>query len=412
MARFLDVYLYSNRVGQLVQDDHGQMQFEYAEDWLSNRSAVALSNSLPLRPKLFTRNECRGYFAGILPEEEKRDVIARNLGISARNDFSLLERIGGECAGAVTFVPEGQSLPRAEGHYRSLTDSDLAATLRALPSRPLMAGDDGMRLSLAGAQDKIAVCLEDGRISVPLDSAPSTHIIKPAVGRFEGIVFNEAFCMGLASKMRISAAAVRVEQVEGIDYLLIERYDRVHDKQGKIRRLHQEDFCQALGISPEQKYQNEGGPTLGQCIELVRKVSSVPVIDLQRLLDIVIFNFLIGNNDAHGKNFSLLYNGQTTRLAPLYDAVSTAYYPDLSRKMAMKIGGEQEFAKVFPYNFDKLADEAGIGKALLKARVTEVAKLMIGTIVSMDLKHPVGQELSALITPRCHTVLKRFGTGG
>ncbi|MDB2614187.1 type II toxin-antitoxin system HipA family toxin [Chlamydiales bacterium] len=408
MARFLDVYLYRERVGLLIQDDHGQMLFDYAESWLASPNARPLSNSLPLRAERFKRNECRGFFAGILPEEDKRETIARNLGVSARNDFSLLEQIGGECAGAVSFMPAGESLPQPNGHYRILTDKDLAAVLEALPRRPLMAGEEGIRLSLAGAQDKIAVRLENGKISVPLDSAPSTHIIKPAIECFEGIVFNEAFCMQLAKEIRIPSAVTSIQQAQGIDYLLIERYDRIHDDKGNIHRLHQEDFCQALGIVPELKYQSEGGPSLRQCVDLLRTVSSVPVIDLQRLLDMVIFNFLIGNNDAHGKNFSLLYRHESTRLTPLYDALSTVYYPDLSKKMAMKVGGEFEFENIFPRHIEKFAEEVGFGKALLKARLRELAELITETLGHMDVRHPVAYGLSALIIQRCHTVMERF----
>lgn len=408
MARFLDVYLHSQRVGQLMQDDHGQMRFQYAESWLASPGATPLSQSLPLRIEPFNRNECRGFFAGILPEGDKRETIARNLGVSAHNDFSLLDKIGGECAGAISFVSAGKTPTWANGHYRELTDEDLAVTLQALPRRPLMAGEDGVRLSLAGAQDKIAVRVEDGRVSVPLDNAPSTHIIKPAVEHFQGIVFNEAFCMQLANEIHLPVAVTCIQQVKGIDYLLIERYDRVHDNQGNIHRLHQEDFCQALGIVPELKYQSEGGPSLNQCIGLLRKVSSMPVIDLQRFMDMVIFNLLIGNNDAHGKNFSLLYHGESARLTPLYDSVSTVYYPDLTQRMAMKIGGEYAFDQIFPRHFEKLAEDVGFSKALLKTRLIEMAELIPKALQRMDTSHSVAVVLNALIKQRCEIMAERF----
>lgn len=408
MARTLDVYLHHDLVGKLIQDDHGQMVFDYAASWLEHPGAVPLSHSLPLRTERFSRNECRGFFAGILPEESKRDIIARNLGISARNDFAMLERIGGECAGAVTFLPEGEALPPPDHHYRTLTDKQLAGILHELPRRPLMAGEEGIRLSLAGAQDKIAVHVADGKISVPLGGAPSTHILKPAIERFEGLVFNEAYCMQLAAA-EIPAAGVGIHQVEGIDYLLVERYDRTHDEAGNVRRLHQEDFCQALGIVSETKYQSEGGPGLKDCFGLLRAVSAMPVIDLQRLLDAVIFNFLIGNNDAHGKNFSLLYHAGGVRLAPLYDVLSTAYYPELARKMAMKIGGEYEADTIFPRHFETLAEEAALSKALVKSRVPELAGLVLAALDKAKINHPVADKLAGLITQRCRAVLERFG---
>jgi serine/threonine-protein kinase HipA len=408
MDRILDVYLHNDLAGHLIQDPGGQMVFEYVETWLNKPGATALSQSLPLRQKRFNRNECRGFFAGILPEESKREIIARNLGISARNDYAMLEQIGGECAGAVTFVPAGQPLPERNYSYRKLSTEELAGILRELPRHPLLAGEDGIRLSLAGAQDKIAVRIEGADIYLPLGGAPSTHILKPAVERFEGVVFNEALCLKLASAAGLPTATVEIRHDEGIDYLLVERYDRVHrESSGKpvVERLHQEDFCQAQGIVSEMKYQKEGGPSLKQCFALLREVSGTPVVDLARLLDAVIFNYLIGNNDAHGKNFSLLYHGIGTndpeiRLAPLYDLVSTIYYPELSRNMAMKIGGEYSSEKVMPKNFEKLAEEARLGKPLVSSRVRELADKVIATLPKVEIAHPVAEKVAALIRQR------------
>jgi serine/threonine-protein kinase HipA len=166
---------------------------------------------LPLRKERFSRNECRGYFGGILPEESKREIIARNLGISARNDYAMLEQIGGECAGAVTFVPTGEPLPENDYRYRTLSSEELAAVLRELPKRPLLAGEEGIRLSLAGAQDKVAVRVDCGEISLPLGGAPSTHILKPGGERFEGVVANEALCMKLAAAIGIPTAKVSMQ---------------------------------------------------------------------------------------------------------------------------------------------------------------------------------------------------------
>src|SRR5258708_22908735 len=149
------------------------MSFEYVESWLNRPGATPLSQSLRLRKERFKRKECRGYFAGILPEESKREIIAHNLGISARNDYAMLERIGGECAGAVTFIAQGQALPERDYSYRKLSEQELAAILKELPKRPLLAGEEGIRLSLAGAQDKVAVRIEGGEVCLPLGGAPS-----------------------------------------------------------------------------------------------------------------------------------------------------------------------------------------------------------------------------------------------
>jgi serine/threonine-protein kinase HipA len=417
MARTLDVYLHNDLVGHLVQDKGGGMVFDYVESWLNNPGAAPLSQSLPLRTKRFKRNECRGYFAGILPEEATREIIARNLGISARNDYAMLERIGGECAGAVTFIPAGQAPPERNYSYRKLSAEELAAILKELPKRPLLAGEKGIRLSLAGAQDKVAVRMEHGEVSLPLGGAPSTHILKPAVERFEGVVFNEALCMKLAAEAGLAVASVETMNVDGMDYLLVERYDRIH-RQGPgaepvLERLHQEDFCQAQGMVSEHKYQKEGGPSLKQCFGLLREVSSAPVIDLARLLEAVIYNYLAGNNDAHGKNFSLLYRGAGTanleiRLSPLYDVVSTLYYPELSRDMAMKIGGEYSSEKVTARNFEQLAEEAGLANPLVRGRVPEVAERVIAALAKVEIAHPVAEKVAGLIRRRSEKLRDSF----
>jgi serine/threonine-protein kinase HipA len=415
MSRVLDVFLHRKQVGTLTQNTEGDIVFAYDDDYLSDSAARPLSQSLSLTQKRFNRKECRPFFAGILPEESKREIIARNLGISARNDFALLEQIGGECAGAVTFLPKGTLLPDREDSYRQLNEAELAGILRSLPKRPLLAGEAGVRLSLAGAQDKIAVRLENDAICLPLNGSPSTHILKPQIERFEGVVFNEELCMKLSAAVGIPTAGVQVGRADGIDYILVKRYDRafVTLPGGKLQLLreHQEDFCQALGIVSEHKYQSEGGPSLKACFELVRNTSSVPLVDLQSLLDAVLFNWLIGNNDAHGKNFSLIYraDGQT-RLAPMYDLVSTAMYPELTTRMAMKIGGEYDAEKVGPRQIEKLASEAALSVPVVRNRARELADSIIAMIPTVASKEPFSENLVKHTTNRCHRFVQRFAT--
>jgi serine/threonine-protein kinase HipA len=410
MARTLDVYLHDDLTGQLIQDDGGQMVFKYLEGWLNRPGAIPLSQSLPLRKDRFRSKECRGFFAGILPEQSKREIIAANLGISARNDHAMLAQIGGECAGAVTFILAGQPLPERNYGYRKLSSHELATILKELPRRPLLAGEEGIRLSLAGAQDKVTVRIEHDEISLPLGGAPSTHILKPAVERFEGVVFNEALCMNLAAAAGLPAARVETRTIEGTDHLMVERYDRTHRPvpggEPILERLHQEDFCQARGIVSETKYQKEGGPSLKQCFDLLREVSTAPVIDLAHLLDAVIYNYLIGNNDAHGKNFSLLYRGadlehREIRLAPLYDLVSTVHYPELSLEMAMKIGSEYSSEKVTSKDFEKLAEDARLAKPLVTRRVPALADIVLAALANIPAAHPVAEAVAASIRERC-----------
>jgi serine/threonine-protein kinase HipA len=414
MARELDVYLDLNRVGKLLQDNHGEITFQYHENWIHDPQAVSLSQSLPLRKQEYTRRECIGFFNGILPEGKNREIAAKNVGVSAKNDVALLEQIGGECAGAITFLSSGQRLAAQIGRYRPLSDHELGDILRKLPRRPLLAGEDHVRLSLAGAQDKLAVFIDAAHsIALPLDGAPSTHILKPASGHYNGIVDNELLCMKLAHVIGLPTPAVARGEVEGIEYLLVERYDRVKIEDQPLERLHQEDFCQALGIVSTNKYQNEGGPSLRQCFQLLRDAGSFPVVDIVRLLDAVIFNFLIGNHDAHGKNFSLLYRqnkaqARVTSLAPFYDLICTDYYPDLSKKMAMKIGGEYDSEKVYPGQFERFADEGNLNKPMVRRRVLSIAQEIQASLPEVTPEHPVGIGVAALIRARCTRTIERF----
>ena len=417
MARILDVYLLDRFIGQLMQNDSGTVSFQYANSWLEDEQSLPLSRSLPKQIEPFDSKQCLGFFAGILPEESKRERIAKNLGISKKNAFAMLSEIGGECAGAVTFIQEGHALTTNEPEYRALSEDDLVAILNDLPKRPLMAGEEGIRLSLAGAQDKITVHYLEGRFSIPLNGAPSTHILKPDIERFESTVLNEAVCMKLAKAIGLPVADVEVLQFGEIKALSIARYDRLLKDKDTIGRLHQEDFCQALGIVPEMKYQSEGGASLKQSFNLLRAVSSVPAIDLQHLLDAVLFNFFVGNNDAHGKNFSLLFstetnstgtNKGTVRLAPFYDMLSTVYYPELADRMAMKIGSKYKPNEIYPRHFEKLSEEAGLSKPMVLKRVPLIADKMLVALADVETDMPEASGFIDFIRTYIQTKTARF----
>lgn len=409
MAKMLDVYFYKKVVGQLIQDDDGDLCFSYLRTWLDDPAAVKISCSLPLQGEVFGRKACHAFFGGILPEENQRKIIAKNLGISANNDFSMLEKIGGECAGALSFIPSNEKLNLQDDSYHQLTETELYNILQSLPSRPLLAGEQGVRLSLAGVQDKLAVYVEGEKVAIPLNSAPSTHIIKPDFSTFEGVIFNEAFCLNLARKIGLLAVEAEIRKVKDIDCLLIKRYDRyfIHAEKNPIQicRIHQEDFCQALSIFSTNKYQNEGGPSLKQCFDLLRRESSIPAIDLERMISAVIFNFLIGNCDAHGKNFSLLYHDKL-QLAPLYDLICTAYYHDLDNKMAMKLGGEYKINHISMKNFDKLADDVQLAKPEVRKRIHDLIKLILSSLSSIEIQHEVQQGVADIIKNRCNDFIK------
>ncbi len=406
MAKILDVYFYEKLTGQLEQDIHGDLNFTYAASWLADPEAVAISCSLPLQSEKFTRKKCNPFFEGLLPEENQRKLIARNLGISDKNDFSMLEKIGGECAGALSFFPSGKSIIPSEDQYHELSDLELPSILRELPARPLLAGEKDIRLSLAGVQDKLAVYVKNNKIYLPLNGAPSTHILKPDFTFYEGVIFNEAFCLKLAKNIGLLVAEADLRKSENIHFLLIKRYDRVLNSNNpeKIMRLHQEDFCQALAVSSRNKYQNEGGPSLKQCFDLIRAQSSRPVVDLERMVNAVIFNYLIGNCDAHGKNFSFLYL-DGVQLAPLYDLICTLCYEELDKKMAMKLGGEYNINKISMQNFDKLAEEIQFAKPALRKRIVELADKVLLALPSIEIEYSRQEKVAALIEARARDLL-------
>ncbi len=376
MTRTLDVWWDGRLVGQLTQNRYGELGFAYAPEWLNDEEANPLSASLPKRAKPFTRRECRPFFGGLLPEESQRDAAAQALGVSRGNDFALLDRLGGDVAGALQLLPPGEAptVPALDQRPTPLDDAGLIRVLDALPVRPLLAGEEGLRLSLAGAQSKVPVVLVDGAVALPMPGQPTTHILKPPISRFTATTENEAFVMRLAAAVGLDVAPVEPRVVRDRTFLLVQRYDRALGDDGTVRRIHQEDFCQALGVPPETKYASEGGPTFKDCFALLRSVAARPAVDVLKLLDAVIFNVIAGNADAHGKNFSILYSDEGPRLAPLYDLLATVAYPDLSPKFAMKIGKRATLAELDAKGWTAFAADAGLGLPLIRRRVAEISE--------------------------------------
>jgi serine/threonine-protein kinase HipA len=375
MSDGLNVYLRGDKVGRLSLDAGRRFVFAYESDWLASATAVPLSLRLPLRAEPYTDEYARPFFANLLPESELRRVIARKLGLSEQNDFALLEAVGGECAGAVSLLPD-DTQPTGEGSYRVLSDDELNDLIDELPKRPMLAGEAGIRLSLAGAQNKLPVFFDGQQVSVPLGDAASSHILKPPIVQYSYTVENEYFCMCLAEGIGLSVPSVSLLHKRQSLYV-IERYDRKHTTQGGIERVHQEDFCQALGIAPDQKYEKEGGPSLQQCFALLRERSVLPVADVSALLDWVIFNYLIGNADAHGKNISLLLTQQGPHLAPFYDLMSTAVYSELAEKLAMKIGGDDRPDWIIERRWQSFAEEIGIAYKLVLQRLVYMKEAVL-----------------------------------
>jgi serine/threonine-protein kinase HipA len=383
MTAALLVRIDDDVVGRLWLDAKKRFCFQYSNSWLE-RSKIPLSLSLPLRTNPFLDDESHPFFANLLPEEKIRAVIARNLGVSLNNDFGLLD--------------------------------ELDAIIAELPKRPLLAGEKGIRLSLAGAQKKLPIFYGEEQFSLAYGTAPSNYIIKPAIENLDGTVENEAFCMALAHAMGLDIPESFIHQHGETKVFVIRRYDRATTPEG-TKRLHQEDFCQALQIPPEYKYESEGGPSLAACFNLVRGTSIKSGKDVLSLLNWVIFNYLTGNSDAHGKNVSFLLLEQGPMLAPFYDLLSTRIYTHygVAEGLAMGIGGESDPGAIQRKHWENFAEEIAIKPRLVLARVVEMAQ-RIQTVRLQLFKGPFAMHkcdalyrLMELMDQQAQRALRRVG---
>jgi len=374
VSRLLDVYLGGAKAGTLSQDEAGALSYAYEPGYLAGREPRAISFSMPLQEAPYVDRVARPFFSGLLPDEGARQRLAGALGISAGNAFGLLEVIGGECAGALSLYPAGQMPPSPDDDgVEALSPARLAEILDKLRERPLLGGEEGVRLSLAGAQDKLAVCVEGEAIGLAKGGRPTTHILKASIQALDGSVENELFCLRLAARLKLPVPRVEMRRSGPIPFLLIERYDRSQHKDGTISRLHQEDFCQALSVPPELKYEQEGGPGIERSLDLIDRAAARPAADRLNFIRMLIFHYLVGNADAHGKNYALLYRGKAADLAPLYDVLCTAAYPRLAKKLAMAIGGRSVADTLQLKHWLTLVPDTRTAQRLLVRDMTELA---------------------------------------
>jgi serine/threonine-protein kinase HipA len=383
-ARKLEVYLYNRKAGVLTDID-GELSFKY-----SNNADRPLSVRLPVREKEYGDRECRAFFENLLPEGDIREIIARKERVSEGNVFSLLDKIGGDCAGAVSLYEEGQNrVDAVKKEPFEICADELFRIMDSQKTDPLLTGKN-IRLSLAGAQVKFAVYMKEDKMYYPNDTFFSSHLIKPENRDFEDFVLNEYFCMKLAGSMNITVPDVRLKKVKGMQYLIIERFDRLA-ADGQKERLHQEDFCQILGSTPDRKYQKEGGPGFKECYKFLENETGIH--SLESFVFIFIFNYLTGNCDAHAKNFSVLHDVEkvfvrdnkmhtvckkgAVALAPFYDLVSTEVYEGLSKEMAMKIGGAWDIRDVQKHDFYKTAREINIKEKEMDSLIQKFSSMPI-----------------------------------
>lgn len=391
MSTELDVYCYGEPAGRLSAPRSGELSFVYASSWIE-AGRPPISHSLPTGRSPEPAS-VHAYFDGLLPEGSIREMVARTVHVSPANTAGLLAELGWDCAGALSVYPVGD-IPVSDGDGSDvdwLDDEHLASLIDELPRRPLRADETGdLRISLAGVQDKLPVVVNDaGQIGLAHGDrkrnrrTPSTHILKTRIERLPDSVANEAFCLRLASELGLRAASAEPRRVAGREFLLVRRYDRRRENDGRVIRMHQEDFCQALGSPSDRKYEAEGGPGLPELFSTLRESSAVPAVDLPRLLDAVTFNLLIGNHDAHAKNYSIIYDeAGAASLAPLYDLVSTFAYRavdrQLSAKLAMKIGGEYRADRVMARHLNRFFDQCQLNPVAARRRMTEIIGRSIG----------------------------------
>lgn len=386
MSDRLDVRLFDQHIGEVAMmgtlRSPEDWRFSYSAEYVNSDRPVPLSVSLPLQTETFNGAVVRNWFCNLLPEGVVRQSIEMRLRIPSRDDFSLLAAIGGECAGAVS-VGISASAESQKDNETNLETLLMAASHDAGEGVWASLGAPH-RLSLAGAQDKIAVVRDaEGCLRLPAIGEISTHILKPDSQHIRGTYEMEALGLALARAAGLNAANAEMIDVAGRKALLIERYDRIIDDTGIVQRLHQEDFCQALGYPGELKYESQGGPSLAACANLIRHHLRLGPKAVQGFLDWVVFCAVIGNADAHAKNLALLYGRDGKRsLAPFYDLVPTIAIAEtlVDRTPALRIGAAQRIDNLTQDNWRDFARAAGYSPKFVLDRVRMLSGVMLESI--------------------------------
>jgi serine/threonine-protein kinase HipA len=406
------VYYENRRVGTIAVHADGP-SFTYAPVWLSTRGAFPLSLLMPLSPRRVPPKLFLPWAANLLPESTQLRAIGLQLGAAPEDVIGILTELGRDTAGALSIGKPGTT---STADWRPVpTDKALEKILEELPSKPFLVGEDGVSMSLAGVQTKLGVAIDaKDRICVPINGAPSTWILKPDAERLFGGVQNEALCLVLAKRLGLNAPEVTTGKAGKRTYLMVKRYDRV-EQEGRWRRLHQEDFCQALGKPPSAKYESNQtgipGPTLAEIFAVTRNAMQAP--DVVNLLDYVVFNVLACNTDAHAKNYSMMISGKGFKLAPIYDVMCGLAWEHVTRNMAQKIAGKTRGEHLKRRHWQRFASDVGLNAPRLIARVEALAKgaLAEAKNAAADVAampagaHPLMQQVTQAIEGRARAIL-------
>ena len=363
-------------MGRVERDRSGALAFVYDDAWRAAASSHPLSVSMPLAKARHENDVVEPFLQGLLPDN--REILTawgRRFGVSPSSPFALLGEVGEDCAGAVQFVREERidALLRGgrdSGGVEPLDESAIGARLADLRRDASLwrAPRDTGQFSLAGAQPKTALHFDGTRFGVPFGSTPTTHILKPPLPEFAGHAENEHLCLALAHELGLRTARTSVRTFAGELAIVVERFDRA-TVAGRLRRVHQEDFAQALAVHPASKYQSDGGPGPRAIVDTLRAHSSASTDDALHFVHALLFNWLIGGTDAHAKNFALLhFTGSRVRLAPLYDVASILPYPQYDprrSKLAMKIGAHYRLHDITENDWRRLATDLALDEAAI-----------------------------------------------
>lgn len=400
----LNVLLYGQHVADLTQTRGGAHELVY----LTEDPPAPVSLSMPPQQAKHTSRQVNPFLEGLLPDRaDVRAAMGERYGVSGNNSFALLSHVGEDCAGAVQFVHPArrEEVLGGKGELHPASEQAIGDRLRDLRN------DDSIswvatqeHWSLAGAQAKFAVRKEGGDYFSPTGAEPTSHIIKPGVVGFRDQALNEHICMTALRKIGIAAAVTEFRQFDGQDALVVERYDRARDEERSLFRIHQEDMCQALSYFPRKKYESQGGPRAADVIQLLRRSSDNPAQSVDRFIDGLICNFLLGAPDAHAKNYGVMLAGQTVEVTPLYDVASGLPYdsetqPGL-RTAAMKIGRENRFSRIAPRHWERLAREAALDHNKISRRVYELSQRIPSAVeAAVAEESPVAEELGGRFVP-------------
>lgn len=411
-------------VGRLVQKD-GRSRLTYESAWQQTRGAFPVSLSMPLAANEHSA-PVDAYLWGLLPDNPRiLEAWGKTYQVSSRNAFRILQHVGEDCPGALQLCSEAR-LPAVlspdPAEVEWLDEADIERRI-ALLKRDHAAWNDQRsetQFSLAGAQPKTALYWNGARWAIPNGRAATTHILKPGIPGLNGSIENEYFCLELARAVGLPVASTHVQRFGTEAAIVVERYDRVLRTDGSVLRIHQEDLCQAMGLEPGRKYQNDGGPSPVQVVQLLRQNSIDPVADVATFIRALIFNWLILGTDAHAKNYALLFDrGAEVRLAPLYDVASALPYRQLDQrriKLAMKIGGKYRVREIGRHQWQKLAREVNVPEdwvfqeiAGMVRRLPRDVRELAEHCAGEGLLDPVLTQLETLLVERVSGIARELG---